>query len=462
MIRGHDRRRMAGRALQPVQPRRRRRARRPAPVPRPDHAPTTTRRTRDHARGPRHLPAVRRPRRGDHQVLRRGRRAQLGPGDRRAHLHRPARDPAALADAGSARCAGCSWSRRSSRRSRRSTRTTASASSARCSPSTSEHGVNPLASCFPFLLQIPFFIASTRCCDGERSSEDVIASGSQPELPVHPRHPREARGRRDSDPDRALHRTTVLTFLYTTATTQTTTGPQRYIFLALPLLFAPFIISQPAGPRRSTGSRPTSGASASRSWCRGSCRCRRPPTPGGKAADDQAATPTAAEEEEASMNDDAESSFPTSPPSGSRRCSRRSSTRSTSTARSWSRSATTRSSPGSRARSSGLLIGRRGQTIDAVQLLCYRVAFRGHRRAQAGLGRRRRLSRAPPRDGRAPGRPRRRAGAGERQGDRARADERDRAQDRPRPRSRTAPGLETFSEGEEPERCVIVAPLVGD
>ena len=25
----------------------------------------------------------------------------------------------------------------------------------------------------------------------------------------------------------------------------------------------------------------------------------------------------------------------------------------------------------------GLLIGRRGQTIDAVQLLCYRAAFRG-------------------------------------------------------------------------------------
>ena len=41
--------------------------------------------------------------------------------------------------------------------------------------------------------------------------------------------------------------TTVLTFLYTTATTQTTTGPQRYIFLALPLLFAPVIASQPAG-----------------------------------------------------------------------------------------------------------------------------------------------------------------------------------------------------------------------
>ena len=41
--------------------------------------------------------------------------------------------------------------------------------------------------------------------------------------------------------------TTVLTFLYTTATTQTTTGPQKYIFLALPLLFAPVIANQPAG-----------------------------------------------------------------------------------------------------------------------------------------------------------------------------------------------------------------------
>jgi YidC/Oxa1 family membrane protein insertase len=41
--------------------------------------------------------------------------------------------------------------------------------------------------------------------------------------------------------------TTVATFLYTTATTQTTSGPQRYIFLALPLLFVPVVGSQPAG-----------------------------------------------------------------------------------------------------------------------------------------------------------------------------------------------------------------------
>ncbi len=51
----------------------------------------------------------------------------------------------------------------------------------------------------------------------------------------------------------------------------------------------------------------------------------------------------------------------------------------------------------------GLLIGRRGQTIDAVQLLCYRVAFRGRgdrkRVSVDAVG----LPPAPPRDRRAPG-----------------------------------------------------------
>lgn len=109
----------------------------------------------------------------------------------------------------------------------------------------------------------------------------------------------------------------------------------------------------------------------------------------------------------------------------------------------------------------GLLIGRRAQTIDAVQLLCYRVAFRGR-------GDRKRVSvdAAGYRD--------RRRETVERQADRAaeRALEtgkeielepmspterkivHDRLKDRP--------GLETFSEGEEPERCVIVAPLVAE
>jgi len=109
------------------------------------------------------------------------------------------------------------------------------------------HGVNPLASCFPFLLQIPFFIAVYSLLRGDAFAADVNESGSAvnflfvPDILV--------------PPEGAVKwvlivlfiSTTVLTFLYTTATTQTTTGPQRYIFLALPLLFAPIIASQPAG-----------------------------------------------------------------------------------------------------------------------------------------------------------------------------------------------------------------------
>lgn len=109
----------------------------------------------------------------------------------------------------------------------------------------------------------------------------------------------------------------------------------------------------------------------------------------------------------------------------------------------------------------GLLIGRRGQTIDAVQLLCYRVAFRG-------IGQRKRVSVD------AAGYRERRRETVEHQAERAAdraletgkeielepmsATERKIVHERLKDR----PGLETFSEGEEPERCVIVAPLVGD
>ena len=109
----------------------------------------------------------------------------------------------------------------------------------------------------------------------------------------------------------------------------------------------------------------------------------------------------------------------------------------------------------------GLLIGRRGQTIDALQLLCYRIAFRGAAERKRVL-----VDAAGYRE--------RRRETIERQADRA-ADralesgkeielesmssvERKVVHDRLKDR----PGLETFSEGEEPERCVIVAPLVGD
>ena len=109
----------------------------------------------------------------------------------------------------------------------------------------------------------------------------------------------------------------------------------------------------------------------------------------------------------------------------------------------------------------GLLIGRRGQTIDALQLLCYRIAFRGmadRKRVAidaAGYRRRRRETLE---------------GQAERAASRAletgkeielepmTASERKVVHDHLKDRS----GLETFSEGEEPERCVVVAPLVGD
>lgn len=109
----------------------------------------------------------------------------------------------------------------------------------------------------------------------------------------------------------------------------------------------------------------------------------------------------------------------------------------------------------------GLLIGRRGQTIDAVQLLCYRAAFPG------GEGRKRVSVDAA-------GYRERRSETVAAQADRAAeralesgneielepmtASERKVVHDRLADRA----GIETFSEGDEPERCVIVAPLVGD
>jgi spoIIIJ-associated protein len=107
----------------------------------------------------------------------------------------------------------------------------------------------------------------------------------------------------------------------------------------------------------------------------------------------------------------------------------------------------------------GLLIGRRGQTIDALQLLCYQAAFRGMRERK-----RVRLDVAGYRE--------RRRDAIERRADRAAeqalklarpvelepmsAPERRLVHERLKQR----PGIETYSEGDDPHRCVVVAPLV--
>ena len=109
----------------------------------------------------------------------------------------------------------------------------------------------------------------------------------------------------------------------------------------------------------------------------------------------------------------------------------------------------------------GLLIGRRGQTIDALQLLCYRAAYRGRQdRKRVTVD--------------AAGYRRRRAEVLERQADHAA--ERAVRSDRPvelEPMSASErrvvhnhlaerASVETYSEGEEPERFVVVAPLVSD
>jgi YidC/Oxa1 family membrane protein insertase len=110
-----------------------------------------------------------------------------------------------------------------------------------------ENGVNPLASCFPFLIQIPFFIAIYNLLRGDDFISDVENSGiSESFLFINSVIEK---------PDGAemwilivlFIVTTAASFIYTTATTATASGAQRYIFLALPLLFAPIIATQPAG-----------------------------------------------------------------------------------------------------------------------------------------------------------------------------------------------------------------------
>lgn len=108
----------------------------------------------------------------------------------------------------------------------------------------------------------------------------------------------------------------------------------------------------------------------------------------------------------------------------------------------------------------GRLIGRRGQMIDAVQLICYRAAHRGASERKrvmvdaAGYRMRRREMVE---------------GQAERAAERALESGKEIELEAMSPTERKIvhdhlkdrPGVETFSEGEEPDRCVIVAPLVG-
>lgn len=107
----------------------------------------------------------------------------------------------------------------------------------------------------------------------------------------------------------------------------------------------------------------------------------------------------------------------------------------------------------------GLLIGKRGQTIDALQLLAYQAAFRGLRDRKrvivdaAGYRERRRETLTVRAD---------RAAEQALNGnetvemDPMSAQERRVVHEHLKDRA----GVETYSEGDEPRRCVVVAPLV--
>jgi spoIIIJ-associated protein len=109
----------------------------------------------------------------------------------------------------------------------------------------------------------------------------------------------------------------------------------------------------------------------------------------------------------------------------------------------------------------GLLIGKRGQTIDALQLLCYQAAFRGLRERKrvvvdaAGYRERRRETL----EGRADR-------AAEQALSSSNVVEMDpmSAQERRvvHERLKERAGVETYSEGDEPHRCVVIAPLVSE
>jgi spoIIIJ-associated protein len=109
----------------------------------------------------------------------------------------------------------------------------------------------------------------------------------------------------------------------------------------------------------------------------------------------------------------------------------------------------------------GLLIGKRGQTIDALQLLCFQAAFRGMRERKrvvvdaAGYRGRRREKLTARAD---------RAAEEALSGEHRVTMEAMSAQERRvvHEHLKERAGVETYSEGDEPNRCVVVAPLVAE
>jgi YidC/Oxa1 family membrane protein insertase len=103
-----------------------------------------------------------------------------------------------------------------------------------------EHGVNPLASCFPLLLQLPFFIGILYALRSDQFRNEV---GHAPWWFI-------------SDLTEKAHGSELVILVVLYVVTQliaglimssSAAGSQRWITLGLPLVFAPIIIGFPAG-----------------------------------------------------------------------------------------------------------------------------------------------------------------------------------------------------------------------
>jgi YidC/Oxa1 family membrane protein insertase len=108
-----------------------------------------------------------------------------------------------------------------------------------------EHGVNPLASCFPLLLQLPVFIALFYLLQGDEFQNEVMAAGEESWLFV------------DDLTENATGSSLIILLILYIATSviaglimtggRSASAQQRMIALGLPLIFTPIMISFPAG-----------------------------------------------------------------------------------------------------------------------------------------------------------------------------------------------------------------------
>jgi YidC/Oxa1 family membrane protein insertase len=108
-----------------------------------------------------------------------------------------------------------------------------------------EHGVNPLASCLPLLLQLPVFIALFYLLQGDEFQDEVMAAGEESWLFV------------DDLTENATGSSLIILLILYIGTSviaglimtggRSASAQQRLISMGLPIIFTPIMITFPAG-----------------------------------------------------------------------------------------------------------------------------------------------------------------------------------------------------------------------